>query len=119
MFAIGTEPHSLGDVEALVPTSDEEDILRRSPFEHVPTACQVELLSLFAVTRLKQEHENDVAEVVLVSEPDAASISMGGLHPRASLYERPVNLEESKKQHANFREILRSYGIKGASHSFL
>lgn len=52
--------------------------------------------------------------MVLVSEPEGASISMGGLHPRASLYERPVNLEQSKKQHSNFREILRSYGVKGA-----
>ena len=58
-------------------------------------------------------HEDDVAEIVIVSEPEGASISMGGLHPRASLYERPVNLDASKKQHASFRHILRSYGVKG------
>lgn len=59
-----------------------------------------------------QIDENDQAEVVLVCEPEGTSLMMGGLHPRASLYERPVNLDDSKMQHAKFREVLREHGIK-------
>lgn len=59
-----------------------------------------------------QMHENDPAEVVLVCEPEGASLMMGGLHPRASLYDRPVNLDISKRQHKRFREVLRSHGLK-------
>jgi arginine deiminase len=29
---------------------------------------------------------------------------MGGLHPRGSLFERPVNIEMAKAHHANFRQ---------------
>ena len=50
-----------------------------------------------------QEHENDLAEVVVVCEPEQASLMMGGLHPRGSLYERPVNIDVAKAQHAEFR----------------
>lgn len=59
-----------------------------------------------------QIHEDDEAEVVLVSEPEGTSLVMGGLHPRASLYERPINLEVSRHQHENFRKVLREHGIK-------
>lgn len=52
-----------------------------------------------------QEHENETAEVVIVCEPESASLMMGGLHPRASLYERPVNIESAKKTHALFRQV--------------
>ncbi len=44
----------------------------------------------------KQEHENQVAEIVIVCEPEGTSLMMGGLHPRASLYEKPVNLDAAK-----------------------
>lgn len=37
---------------------------------------------------------------------------MGGLHPRGSLYERPVNIDTAKLQHARFREVLREHGVK-------
>lgn len=30
-------------------------------------------------------------------EPEGMSLQMGGLHPRASLYEKPVNLEAAKQ----------------------
>ena len=50
-----------------------------------------------------QEGENDIAEVVVVCEPEQASLMMGGLHPRGSLYERPVNIDTAKAQHAEFR----------------
>jgi arginine deiminase len=36
----------------------------------------------------------------------------GGLHPRASLYERPVNLDSAKQTHSNFRHVLREHGVK-------
>ena len=31
---------------------------------------------------------------------------------RASLYERPVNLESAKKAHSEFRRVMREHGIK-------
>ena len=37
---------------------------------------------------------------------------MGGLHPRASLYERPVNIESAKATHAAFRQVLREHGVR-------
>ena len=37
---------------------------------------------------------------------------MGGLHPRASLYERPVNLDAAKAAHAHFRRVMREAGVK-------
>lgn len=37
---------------------------------------------------------------------------MGGLHPRGSLYERPVNIESAKAHHANFRQVLREHGVR-------
>ncbi|CAD7696331.1 unnamed protein product [Ostreobium quekettii] len=59
-----------------------------------------------------QVHENDFAEVVLVCEPEGPSLMMGGLHPRASLFDRPVNLDHSRQQHKKFRQVLRSYGLR-------
>ena len=60
----------------------------------------------------EQVHENDLAQVVIVCEPEGASLMMGALHPRASLYERPVNLQEAQKAHSEFRELLRRNGCK-------
>lgn len=59
-----------------------------------------------------QEHENEIAEVVIVCEPEQASLMMGGLHPRGSLYERPVNVDVAKAQHAEFRAQLRAHGVR-------
>lgn len=59
-----------------------------------------------------QEHENETAEIVIVCEPQGTSLMMGGLHPRASLYERPVNLDAAKSAHANFRQVMRDAGVK-------
>lgn len=57
-----------------------------------------------------QEHENELAEVVVVCEPEQASLMMGGLHPRGSLFERPVNIVQAKAQHAAFRDAVRGDG---------
>ncbi len=59
-----------------------------------------------------QESENEIAEVVIVCEPEQASLMMGGLHPRGSLYERPINIESAKAQHAEFRALIREHGVK-------
>ena len=59
-----------------------------------------------------QEHENELAEVGIVCEPEQASLMMGGLHPRGSLYERPVNFEVAKAQHAEFRNQVRQNAAK-------
>lgn len=59
-----------------------------------------------------QESENDKAEIVIVCEPEGMSLQMGGLHPRASLYEKPVNLEAAKQAHAEFRRVMREKGVR-------
>ena len=45
-------------------------------------------------------------------EPEGMSLQLGGLHPRASLYEKPVNLEAAKTAHAEFRQIMRNNGVR-------
>lgn len=60
----------------------------------------------------RQDHENEAAEVVIVCEPERTSLMMGGLHPRASLYERPVNLDAARAAHAEFRRVMREAGVK-------
>lgn len=68
--------------------------------------------SLLDAKHAVQEHENEVAEVVIVCEPEQASLMMGGLHPRGSLYERPINIDSAKSQHAEFRSQLRAHGVR-------
>ena len=57
-----------------------------------------------------QVSENDLAEFIIVSEPEGTSLQMGGLHPRASLFERPVNMMQAQVAHAEFRQLMREYG---------
>lgn len=52
-------------------------------------------------------------QVVIVCEPEGSSLMMGGLHPRGSLFERPVNIESARAHHANFRQARR--GGEGCS----
>jgi hypothetical protein len=59
-----------------------------------------------------QEHENEIAEVVIVCEPESSSLTMGALHPRGSLYERPINIDSAKTMHAEFRRVLREHGLR-------
>jgi arginine deiminase len=59
-----------------------------------------------------QEGENELAEIVIVCQPEQASLMMGGLHPRGSLYERPINIDTAKAQHEEFRNQLRAHGCK-------
>uniref|UniRef100_A0A7S0UQV8 Arginine deiminase n=1 Tax=Polytomella parva TaxID=51329 RepID=A0A7S0UQV8_9CHLO len=59
-----------------------------------------------------QEHENETAEIVIVCEPEQSSLMMGGLHPRGSLYERPVNIDSAKAMHGEFRKVIREHGVK-------
>eukprot|EP00210_Caulerpa_lentillifera_P009569 g9126.t1 len=110
MIVSGFEPHSLGDLDRLPLDSSESDEDEIAQLKLSPKR-ELDFIQSCSFSP-SQEHENDEAEIVLVSEPEAASITMGGLHPRASLYERPVNLDSSKKQHYNFRKVLRSHGIK-------
>jgi len=58
-----------------------------------------------------QCHEDDTAEVVLVCEPDLHNNLMGALHPNGALYEKPVNINDASRQHAEFRATLRRHGI--------
>ncbi|KAG2426169.1 hypothetical protein HXX76_013150 [Chlamydomonas incerta] len=79
------------------------------PSKRAKTAAVVNLLE---GRKAVQESENEIAEVVIVCEPEQASLMMGGLHPRGSLYERPVNIDTAKQQHAEFRNVLRAHGVK-------
>ena len=82
----------------------------------VPSAKRGSAVNLLSsqtgATTAVQEHENEPAEIVIVCEPQGTSLMMGGLHPRASLYERPVNLDAAKSAHAQFRQVMRDAGIK-------
>lgn len=68
--------------------------------------------SRFDELKARQEHENDVATTVIVCEPERSTVMMGGLHPRASLFEKTVHLDKATKQHRNFREVLAANGLK-------
>jgi hypothetical protein len=73
---------------------------------------QLKQLNMLDTKRAIQEHENELAEVVIVCEPEQASLMMGGLHPRGSLFERPVNVDTARAHHSEFRNVLRAHGVK-------
>uniref|UniRef100_A0A7R9SVT1 Arginine deiminase n=1 Tax=Polyblepharides amylifera TaxID=1486889 RepID=A0A7R9SVT1_9CHLO len=58
-----------------------------------------------------QVHEDDIAEVVIVCEPDLSNNVMGSIHPHGALYEKPVNVHHSSEQHRGFREAMRDHGV--------
>jgi hypothetical protein len=70
----------------------------------LPRGARCDLLGDDTLTAI-QEDENEIAQVVIVCEPEGSSLMMGGLHPRGSLFERPVNIEMAKAHHANFRQV--------------
>ena len=97
----------------MTPSRSVQDVREVAPA--VPTSKRgsaVNLLSGGGITTAVQEHENETAEIVIVCEPQGTSLMMGGLHPRASLYERPVNLDAAKSAHAEFRQVMRDAGVK-------
>lgn len=74
-------------------------------------AAEARGINVRAIAEGKQVHEDDVAGLVIVCEPDLPKM-MGSLHPCGSLYERPVNLEQAKSQHAAFRKVVESSGAR-------
>lgn len=80
-----------------------EEVVEFAHLQIRPTA--ISLLGSFADDGVPamQLDENDEAQLIMVAEPDAAMV--GSLHPRGSLYERPVNTCVSKAQHAKLREV--------------
>ena len=99
---------------SLTPSQSVLDI--RDVAHPVPSAKRGSATNLLSsqtgTTTAVQEHENETAEIVVVCEPQGTSLMMGGLHPRASLYERPVNLDAAKSAHADFRRVMRDAGVK-------
>jgi hypothetical protein len=91
--------------------AEDMTVLGESPFLS-RSSYEVQRSKITTVSKLAegltaiQEHENELAEVVVVCEPEQASLMMGGLHPRGSLFERPVNIEVAKMQHTQFREVV-------------
>jgi hypothetical protein len=69
---------SFNDVKAV----DAGHALHPPPLKKIRRSAMSE--ALFTNGRLKavQEDENEVAEVVIVCEPEGATLMMGGLHPR-------------------------------------
>lgn len=105
-----SQPSSMS---GMTPSRSVQDVREVAP--PVPSSKRgsaVNLLSGGGITTAVQEHENETAEIVIVCEPQGTSLMMGGLHPRASLYERPVNLDAAKAAHAEFRQVMRDAGVK-------
>mmetsp|Transcript_38930 Transcript_38930/g.110193 ORF Transcript_38930/g.110193 Transcript_38930/m.110193 type:complete len:362 (-) Transcript_38930:174-1259(-) len=71
-----------------------------------------EAASLAESRRGVQEHENDEATTVIVCEPERSTLTMGSLHPRASLFEKTVHLDRAVEEHKGFRDALEMHGIK-------
>lgn len=102
------------------PESEKEDLkdllALYKPDEATKMAIRAGVLPRLLVTEAdrtaSQVDENHIAKVVITCEPEGASLMMGAMHPKGSLYERPVNLTEAKTTHAAFRELLRSNGCK-------
>lgn len=106
-------PSRLAKRGRMIDGSSEDVIVKgESPFLRERGSYEVHRSKITTVSKLAegltaiQEHENELAEVVVVCEPEQASLMMGGLHPRGSLFERPVNIEVAKLQHAQFREVV-------------
>ena len=97
----------------MIDGAEDSAVLGESPFRRERGSYEVHRSKITTVSKLAegltaiQEHENELAEVVVVCEPEQASLMMGGLHPRGSLFERPVNIEVAKMQHTQFREVVR------------
>ncbi|KAK2079528.1 hypothetical protein QBZ16_001922 [Prototheca wickerhamii] len=83
-----------------------------SSLSGLPRPKASDLLENKYIIQAVQESENDRAEIVIVCEPEGSSLQMGGLHPRASLYEKPVNLDAAKAAHAEFRKVMRDKGVR-------
>ncbi|KIZ04019.1 Amidinotransferase family protein [Monoraphidium neglectum] len=102
----------------------EEVLLQASLEDPKPTAApqprRADGLLEGGELRAVQEDEDEMAQVVIVCEPEGSSLMMGGLHPRGSLFERPVNIESAKAHHTNFRQarrrttrgVLRDHGVR-------
>ncbi|PSC74328.1 Arginine deiminase [Micractinium conductrix] len=108
---------AMGDLCAVAPPPTQPlgklDGLGRPPTAPASKrSTAAELLQEKYNVKAIQESENDRAEICIVCEPEGMSLQMGGLHPRASLYEKPVNLEAAKQAHAEFRRVMREKGVK-------
>lgn len=56
-----------------------------------------------------QESEMDAAAVVIVAEP-SMDVFMCSLNPAGSLYEVPLDMDQSVAEHKNYQEVLRRHG---------
>eukprot|EP01134_Creolimax_fragrantissima_P003711 CFRG3711T1 len=61
------------------------------------------------ITSVGQIHENDPISVIVTCSA-ALPKSMGAMHPAGSLYEKPVNINDTIEQHEAFKELLRDNG---------
>lgn len=59
----------------------------------------------------QQCHENDIAKLVLVHEPGLEAL-IGSLHASGSLFEKPVNIQKARDDHAHFRRAMEHKGVK-------
>ena len=56
-----------------------------------------------------QESEDDAAKIVVTCDPGMPSF-VAGLHPAASLFENPLNLDVARQQHTAMRNALSDLG---------
>ena len=104
-------------MRSLQSKNDFQDLLALyKPDEATKTAIRAGVLPRLLVEEANrtavQVDENHIAKVVITCEPEGASLMMGAMHPKGSLYEKPVNTNQAKATHAAFRELLRSNGCK-------
>jgi phage tail sheath protein FI len=107
---------ALGDQSEQINCDFRDLVQLYKPDEATKTAIRAGVLPRLLVAEedrtAVQIHENHIAKVVVTCEPEGASLMMGAMHPKGSLYERPVNLAEAIATHAAFRELLRANGCK-------
>jgi arginine deiminase len=65
--------------------------------------------AMFQGQHYSQESEDERAKVVIVCDPGMPSF-IAGLHPAASLYENPLNLEKARCQHEKMRNAIKKLG---------
>jgi len=88
--------------------------LTRSPHESTTGGSESPRLHLkllggnFACS---QSHEDDVAKLILMHEPDMPNV-MGTLHPEGSLYENTVDVAKAQEEHRNVVKMFQQSGVK-------
>jgi len=77
----------------------------------VPDSPRLHLHLLGGSFSPSQVHEDDIAKLVLMHEPDMPNL-MGTLHPNGSLYENTVDVAKAQEEHRHVVNLLQKNGVK-------